>query len=41
VRLAELQRDRAELDRLLRLGAEKAAAVAAPTLAGAYAAMGL
>ena len=40
-RLAELQRDPAELDRLLKIGAEKAATVAAPTLAGAYAAMGL
>jgi tryptophanyl-tRNA synthetase len=40
-RLAELQRDPAELDRLLRIGAEKAAGVAAPTLAAAYQAMGL
>jgi tryptophanyl-tRNA synthetase len=40
-RLAELQRDPAELDRLLRVGAEKAGAVAAPTLAAAYRAMGL
>jgi tryptophanyl-tRNA synthetase len=40
-RLAELQRDPAELDRLLALGAEKARAVAAPTLAAAYQAMGL
>jgi len=40
-RFAELQRDPAELDRLLTLGAEKATTVAAPTLAGAYAAMGL
>ena len=40
-RLAELQRDPAELDRLLAIGAEKARAVAAPTLAGAYQAMGL
>jgi tryptophanyl-tRNA synthetase len=40
-RLAELQRDPAELDRLLRIGAEKAADVAAPTLAAAYRAMGL
>ena len=35
-RLAELQRDPAELDRLLAVGAEKARAVAAPTLAAAY-----
>jgi tryptophanyl-tRNA synthetase len=40
-RLAELQRDPAELDRLLGIGAEKAAGVAAPTLAAAYQAMGL
>ena len=40
-RLAELQRDPAELDRLLKIGAEKAASVAAPTLAAAYRAMGL
>ncbi|WP_116090561.1 tryptophan--tRNA ligase [Sphingomonas crusticola] len=40
-RFAELQRDAPELDLLLKVGAEKAAAVAAPTLAGAYAAMGL
>lgn len=40
-RFAELQRDQPELDRLLKIGAEKATAVAAPTLAGAYAAMGL
>jgi tryptophanyl-tRNA synthetase len=40
-RLAELQRDPAELDRLLAVGAERARAVAAPTLAGAYQAMGL
>jgi len=40
-RLAELQRDPAELDRLLRIGAEKAASVATPTLAAAYQAMGL
>ena len=40
-RLAELQRDPAELDRLLGIGAEKARAVAAPTLAAAYQAMGL
>jgi tryptophanyl-tRNA synthetase len=41
IRLAELQRDPAELDRLLKVGAEKANAVAAPTLAAAYQAMGL
>jgi len=41
IRLAELQRDPAELDRLLKAGAEKASAVAAPTLAAAYQAMGL
>jgi tryptophanyl-tRNA synthetase len=40
-RFAELQRDPAELDRLLAIGAEKARAVAAPTLAAAYQAMGL
>jgi len=40
-RLAELQRDPTELDRLLKVGAEKASAVAAPTLAAAYQAMGL
>ena len=40
-RLAELQRDPAELDRLLAAGAEKARGVAAPTLAAAYRAMGL
>jgi len=40
-RFTELQRDAAELDRLLQLGADKARMVAAPTLAGAYEAMGL
>ncbi|WP_420136531.1 tryptophan--tRNA ligase [Sphingomonas sp.] len=40
-RFAELQQDPAELDRLLKLGAEKANRVAAPTLGGAYAALGL
>jgi len=40
-RLAELQRDPAELDRLLAIGAEKARTVAQPTLTAAYAAMGL
>jgi len=40
-RLAELQRDPAELDRLLAIGATKARAVAEPMLKAAYAAMGL
>jgi len=40
-RLAEFQRDPAELDRLLAIGAEKARAVANPTLKDAYKAMGL
>jgi tryptophanyl-tRNA synthetase len=40
-RLATLQADPAELDRLLAIGAEKARAVAAPTLQAAYEAMGL
>lgn len=40
-RLATLQDDPAELDRLLAIGAEKARAVAAPTLQAAYEAMGL
>ena len=40
-RLAEFQRDPAELDRLLAIGAEKARAVADPTLKAAYKAMGL
>ena len=40
-RLAELGRDPAELDRLLAHGAERARSLAAPTLANAYAAMGL
>ena len=40
-RLAELNGDRAELDRLLAVGADRAAATAAPTLAGAYRAVGL
>jgi tryptophanyl-tRNA synthetase len=40
-RFADLQQDPAELDRLLKLGAEKANIVAAPTLSGAYAALGL
>jgi tryptophanyl-tRNA synthetase len=40
-RLTELNTDGAELDRLLAIGAEKARATAAPTLAGAYRAVGL
>jgi tryptophanyl-tRNA synthetase len=40
-RLAELTSDRAELDRLLKVGADRANEIAAPTLAKAYAAMGL
>ena len=40
-RLAQLQADPAELDRLLAAGAERAAAAARPTLAAALAAMGL
>jgi tryptophanyl-tRNA synthetase len=40
-RFADLQQDPAELDRLLKMGAEKANIVAAPTLSGAYAALGL
>ncbi|SFR86066.1 tryptophan--tRNA ligase [Sphingomonas jatrophae] len=40
-RLAELRRDPAELDRLLAHGAARAREIAAPTLAGAYAALGL
>ena len=40
-RLAEFQRDPGELDRLLGIGAEKARAVAGPTLKDAYKAMGL
>ncbi|WP_294394216.1 tryptophan--tRNA ligase [uncultured Sphingomonas sp.] len=40
-RIAALTADPAELDRLLAAGAERARAVAAPTLASAYAAMGL
>jgi tryptophanyl-tRNA synthetase len=40
-RFVELQRDPAELDRLLAAGAKAATAVAAPTLAAAYQAMGL
>jgi len=40
-RLAQLQRDPAELDRLLAIGAEKARAVAEANLKAAYKAMGL
>ena len=40
-RLVELRRDEAALDAILAAGAEKAAALAAPTLAKAYRAVGL
>jgi tryptophanyl-tRNA synthetase len=40
-RLTQLRSDAVELDRLLAQGAEKAREISAPTLAGAYAAMGL
>ncbi len=40
-RFVELRQDRAALDAILRQGAEKARALAAPTLAAAYAALGL
>jgi len=40
-RLVELRRDKAALDAILAAGAEKAAALAAPTLAEAYRAVGL
>jgi tryptophanyl-tRNA synthetase len=40
-RLVELRRDEAALDAILAAGAEKAAALAAPTLAEAYRAVGL
>ena len=40
-RLAELERDTAELDRILASGAARARASAAPVLAGAYSALGL
>ena len=40
-RLGRLRADPAELDRLLATGAERARTLAAPTLAGAYRAMGL
>ena len=40
-RFIELRKDRAELDTILRKGAEKARALGAPTLAAAYEALGL
>jgi tryptophanyl-tRNA synthetase len=40
-RLEEFRRDPAELDRILREGSERASALAAPTLAAAYDAVGL
>jgi tryptophanyl-tRNA synthetase len=40
-RLTELERDSAELDRILAHGAAKARAAAEPVVAGAYAALGL
>jgi tryptophanyl-tRNA synthetase len=40
-RLVELRRDTTELDRILAEGAERASALAAPTLAAAYDAVGL
>ena len=40
-RLIELRRDEAQIDTLLAAGAERAAALAAPTIAGAYRAVGL
>jgi tryptophanyl-tRNA synthetase len=40
-RLIELRRDEARIDAFLAAGAERAAALAAPTLAGAYRAVGL
>jgi tryptophanyl-tRNA synthetase len=40
-RFVELRQDRAALDAILRKGAEKARALAAPTLEAAYAALGL
>jgi tryptophanyl-tRNA synthetase len=40
-RLEEFRRDPAELDRILAAGAERASAMAAPTLAEAYRAVGL
>ena len=40
-RLVELRRDETQIDALLATGAERAAALAAPTLSGAYRAVGL
>jgi tryptophanyl-tRNA synthetase len=40
-RFVDLRQDKAALDAILRKGAEKARALAAPTLAAAYAALGL
>jgi tryptophanyl-tRNA synthetase len=40
-RFAELSADPAELERIIDRGADKARAMAAPTLARAYAAIGL
>ena len=40
-RLIELRRDEAQIDAILAQGAERAAALAAPTLVGAYRAVGL
>jgi tryptophanyl-tRNA synthetase len=40
-RLIELRRDEAQIDAFLAAGADRAAALAAPTLAGAYRAVGL
>jgi tryptophanyl-tRNA synthetase len=40
-RYRELREDRAALDAILRKGAEKARALAVPTLDAAYAALGL
>ena len=40
-RLEEFRKDPAEIDRILAAGAERASALAAPTLAGAYRAVGL
>ncbi len=40
-RLIELRRDEAQIDAILAAGAERASALAAPTLAGAYRAVGL
>jgi tryptophanyl-tRNA synthetase len=40
-RLEQFRADPAELDRILAAGAERASAMAAPTLAAAYRAVGL